>query len=258
MCGIVGYIGRKPAAHILIEGLKKLEYRGYDSFGIATRGQVLEVCKHEGKISENTGSALALDGTTGIGHTRWATHGAPNNTNAHPHTDCGNRIAIVHNGIIENYAQLRRELSARGHHFRSETDTEVIVHLIEERYSGDLLAAVQEAVRLLKGSFAILAICAGENRIIAARNASPLVVGIGDNEFFAASDMTPVLEYTERAVFLEDGDIADLSEKTVTLYHGSEIVERPVELIDWSVEDTRKGGFPHYMLKEIYEQPQAV
>ena len=257
MCGIVGYIGRRKAAPILIEGLKKLEYRGYDSFGIATQADTIEICKHEGKISENSGSALGLAGTTGIGHTRWATHGVPNDINAHPHTDCTNRIAIVHNGIIENYADLRRQLISRGHTFRSETDTEVIAHMIEEKYQGDLLSAVCKTVPQLKGSFAILAISGKEKRIIAARYASPLVLGIGDKEFFAASDMTPVLEHTERAIFLEDGDIADLSDKKVTVYQGNEPVERPIELIDWSVEDTKKGGFPHYMLKEIYEQPQA-
>lgn len=257
MCGIVGYIGRRRAAPILISGLKKLEYRGYDSFGIATRGQGIEICKHEGKISENSSSALGLNGTTGIGHTRWATHGVPNDINAHPHTDCSNRIAIVHNGIIENYAPLRRDLTTRGHTFRSETDTEVVAHLIEESYQGDLLAAVQASIPLLRGSFALLVISREENRIIAARQASPLVIGIGDDELFAASDMTPVLEHTERAVFLEDGDLADLSIGSVRIMHGGATVERPIELIDWSVEDTKKGGFPHYMLKEIYEQPQA-
>lgn len=257
MCGIIGYIGRRKAAPILITGLKKLEYRGYDSFGIATLGNGIEICKHEGKISENASSALGLSGATGIGHTRWATHGVPSDTNAHPHTDCHNRIAIVHNGIIENYAGLRRELTSRGHTFQSETDTEVIAHLIEEQYNGDLLAAVNACLPQLQGSFALLAIAADENRIVAARQASPLVIGIGDAEFFAASDMTPVLEHTERAVFLEDGDVADLSQKTVRIYQGGQPIERPLELIDWSVEDTRKGGFPHYMLKEIYEQPQA-
>jgi glucosamine--fructose-6-phosphate aminotransferase (isomerizing) len=181
----------------------------------------------------------------------------PNDINAHPHLDCRNRIAVVHNGIIENFAELRRELVSRGHSFRSDTDTETIVHLIEERYQGDLLAAVRDTIPRLSGSFAILVIASAENRVIASRNASPLVLGIGDNEFFTASDMTPILEHTERAIFLEDGDIADLTRTGITIYHGKEPVERPIELIDWSVEDTRKGGFPHYMLKEIYEQPQA-
>lgn len=257
MCGIVGYIGKRKAAPILIQGLKKLEYRGYDSFGIATLGNQIEIYKHEGKISEHAGSASALDGTTGIGHTRWATHGIPNDTNAHPHTDCSGRIAVVHNGIIENYAELKRQLLSRGHRFRSETDTEVIVHLLEEQYKGDLLAAVQATLPTLRGSYALLALASGENRIVAARQASPLVIGKGDGEFFAASDMTPVLEHTERAIFLEDGDVADLTLQNVSIYHGGQPVERKTDLIDWSFEDTKKGGFPHYMLKEIYEQPQA-
>jgi glucosamine--fructose-6-phosphate aminotransferase (isomerizing) len=257
VCGIVGYIGRKTAAPIIVKGLKKLEYRGYDSFGIATIGSGIEICKHAGRISENARSALHLNGTIGIGHTRWATHGVPNDINAHPHTDCKNRIAIVHNGIIENYAILKRQLIARGHRFLSDTDTEVIAHLIEENYKDNLLTAVQNIIPKLQGSFALLVISPEEQRIIAARNASPLVLGIGDGEYFAASDMTPVLEYTERAVFLEDGDIASLSPANLEIYHGKERVDRNVELVDWSVEDTKKGGFAHYMLKEIYEQPQA-
>lgn len=257
MCGIVGYIGRRVAAPIIVKGLKKLEYRGYDSFGVATSGSEIGIFKHAGRISENARSAARLDGTIGIGHTRWATHGVPNDVNAHPHTDCKNRIAIVHNGIIENYAKLKRELSARGHRFLSETDTEVVAHLIEEKYTGNLFSAVQDVVPHLRGSFALLVIAAGEQRIIAARNASPLVIGIGDGEFFAASDMTPILEYTERAIFLKDGDLADLSYDGVKIYHETEPVDRPVELVDWSVEDTKKGGFAHYMQKEIYEQPQA-
>jgi len=257
VCGIVGYIGRRAAAPIIVKGLKKLEYRGYDSFGVATSGSEIGIFKHAGRISENARSAARLDGTIGIGHTRWATHGVPNDVNAHPHTDCKNRIAIVHNGIIENYAKLKRELSARGHRFLSETDTEVVAHLIEEKYTGNLFSAVQDVVPHLRGSFALLVIAAGEQRIIAARNASPLVIGIGDGEFFAASDMTPILEYTERAIFLKDGDLADLSYDGVKIYHETEPVDRPVELVDWSVEDTKKGGFAHYMQKEIYEQPQA-
>ncbi|WAC05392.1 MAG: glutamine--fructose-6-phosphate transaminase (isomerizing) [Methanoregula sp.] len=257
MCGIVGYIGFKNAAPIIVKGLKKLEYRGYDSFGIATIGSGIEICKHAGRISENARSALHLNGTVGIGHTRWATHGIPNDVNAHPHTDCKNRIAIVHNGIIGNYADLKRQLVARGHRFLSDTDTEVIAHLIEENYTDNLLTAVRQVIPVLQGSFALLVISPEEQRIIAARHASPLVIGMGDGEYFAASDMTPVLEYTERAIFLEDGDIASLSPKQLEIYHGKELVSRPVELIDWSVEDTKKGGFAHYMLKEIYEQPQA-
>ncbi len=259
MCGIVGYVGRREAAPLIVEGLKKLEYRGYDSFGVATIGKTLELDKHKGRISEKAQSALRLKGKTGIGHTRWATHGVPNDTNAHPHVDCSGTIALVHNGIIENYAELRRQLEARGHTFRSETDTEVIVHLIEEEYKKkkDLLLAVQMAVPKLEGSYALLVIAEQEEQMIAARNASPLVIGIGDGENFAASDMTPILEYTERAMFLEDGDIATLKRGEVTVFNQGTVVKRPLELIDWSLEDVKKGGFAHYMLKEIYEQPQA-
>ena len=259
MCGIVGYIGRRAAAPLIIEGLKKLEYRGYDSFGVATLGNGIELAKHQGRISEYTGSAIRLHGKIGIGHTRWATHGAPNDLNAHPHMDCTNRIAVVHNGIIENFLVLKRDLVARGHRFSSETDTEVVVHLIEEAYAKEknLLLAVEETVPLLKGSYALLVICVDEKRMIAARKNSPLVIGIGDGENFAASDMTPVLEYTERAIFLEDGDIASVTRENVEIFQDKKPVSRPVELIDWSPEEVKKGGFAHYMVKEIYEQPQA-
>jgi glutamine---fructose-6-phosphate transaminase (isomerizing) len=259
VCGIFGYIGRRQAAPLILDGLKKLEYRGYDSFGIATLENHIEIDKHKGRISEYTGG-IRLHGTMGIGHTRWATHGIPNDVNAHPHTDCNNRIAIVHNGIIENYAELKKELAAKGHVFRSETDTEVVVHLIEEEFAktADLLSAVRGALPHLTGSYALLVIADGADYLIAARNGSPLVLGIGDKEYFAASDMTPVLDYTERAIFLEDGDIARLTRNSVDIYQGTEEpVNRPVELIDWSPEEAKKGGFPHYMLKEIYEQPQA-
>lgn len=259
MCGIVGYIGKREAAPLIVEGLKKLEYRGYDSFGVATLGKELSIAKHQGRISENSSSAGRLKGKIGIGHTRWATHGIPNDINAHPHADCSGTLAVVHNGIIENYTELKRQLIARGHTFLSETDTEVIVHLIEDEYkkTNDLYEAVLAVVPSLKGSYALLVISGREARIIAARNASPLVIGIGDGENFAASDMTPILEHTERAVFLEDGDIASLTPGSVEIFNQGRRVNRPVELIDWSVEDVKKGGFSHYMLKEIYEQPQA-
>jgi glucosamine--fructose-6-phosphate aminotransferase (isomerizing) len=259
VCGIVGYIGRRDAAPVIIEGLKKLEYRGYDSFGVATLENGINLAKHQGRITENAGTAAMLKGKIGIGHTRWATHGIPSDANAHPHTDCSEKIAVVHNGIIENYVDLKRHLQSRGHTFRSETDTEVIVHLIEEEYAKnpDLLSAVHAIIPKLEGSYAILVIASGEDRIIAARNASPLVIGVGDGEIFAASDMTPVIEFTERAIFLEDGDTVSLSREKIEIFHEGKPVTRPVELIDWSLEDVRKGGFAHYMLKEIYEQPQA-
>ena len=259
MCGIVGYVGRREAAPIIVEGLKKLEYRGYDSFGVATLGKTIESFKRKGRISENTGTATRLKGKIGIGHTRWATHGIPNDANAHPHTDCTGKIALVHNGIIENFTELRRDLLSRGHTFRSDTDTEVVVHLIEEAYNKkpDLLGAVQEILPCLEGSYALLIMNADEERLIAARCGSPLVIGIGDGENFAASDMTPVLEHTERALFLEDGDVASITRGNVEIFHNGKPVTRTVELIDWSLEDVKKGGYTHFMLKEIYEQPLA-
>ena len=259
MCGIVGYIGRREAMPIIVDGLTKLEYRGYDSFGIATISGGIELDKHQGRISDSLRSSAHLKGKIGIGHTRWATHGVPNDINAHPHMDCSNCIAVVHNGIIENYSELKQQLISRGHVFRSETDTEVVSHLIEEAYAvdKDLLSAMQKVVPMLDGSYALLVIATGEDRIIAARYASPLVLGIGDGEFFAASDMTPVINYTERAIFLEDGDIASISHEKIEIFHEGKPVQRPMELVEWSREDTKKGGFAHFMLKEIYEQPQA-
>ncbi|MGB4579426.1 MAG: glutamine--fructose-6-phosphate transaminase (isomerizing) [Methanoculleus sp.] len=257
MCGIVGYIGRRDATPVLIQGLKRLEYRGYDSFGIATVGSELEVYKRTGSISDGEAEAAHLRGSTGIGHTRWAGYGEPTVVNAHPQIDCEGKIAVVHNGTIENYSDLRRHLEEQGHTFRSETDTEAIVHLIEERYDGDLLSAVNATLPHLQGSYAFLAIMEDAERIIAARNKSPIVLGVGDAEFFAASDLMPLLDYTERVIYLEDGDVADITPGRLDIYHGGQRVERPIELVDWCVEDTRKGGFDHYMLKEIFEQPQS-
>jgi glucosamine--fructose-6-phosphate aminotransferase (isomerizing) len=258
MCGIVGYVGYRQAAPVLIEGLKQLEYRGYDSYGIATMCDDISIHKKAGKVSDLSTGSSALQGVCGIGHTRWATHGIPSDLNAHPHLDCTGTIAIVHNGIIENYAGLKRELIIRGHSFRSETDTEVIAHLLEEVYDGDLLMAMKLVVPLLHGSFAILALSKGNNQLVAVRNQSPLVLGIGDDEFFAASDITPLLEYTNRVVYLEDGDFADIRIDGYTFFQGSLMVNRPVHEIDWAPETVQKGGFPHFMLKEIYEQPEVI
>ncbi|MDD1696652.1 MAG: glutamine--fructose-6-phosphate aminotransferase, partial [Methanoregula sp.] len=233
MCGIVGYIGRREAQPIIVEGLMKLEYRGYDSFGVATVSGSIELDKHQGRISDSLRSSVRLKGKIGVGHTRWATHGIPNDINAHPHMDCSNRIAVVHNGIIENYAELKRQLISRGHIFRSETDTEVVAHLVEEEFASekDLFSAVQRTIPLLKGSYALLVIATGEDRIISARYASPLVIGVGDGEFFAASDMTPVIDHTERAIFLEDGDIASISRDKIEVFHTGKPVQRPIELV---------------------------
>lgn len=258
MCGIVGYAGYRRAAPILLQGLRRLEYRGYDSYGIATLAS--EVCVHKkaGKVSDLPDSQGMLQGTIGIGHTRWATHGIPSDVNAHPHQDCTDKIAVVHNGIIENYAHLKRELIGRGHTFRSETDTEVIAHLIEEAYAGDLLEAARKTLPLLTGSYALLIISAGEDRLIAARNQSPLVLGIGDGEIFAASDITPLLEYTSRIIYLDDGDIAELKPDSYSVYFGDSPAEREIKEITWTPDTVQKGGFAHYMLKEIFEQPDAI
>lgn len=257
MCGIIGYSGRRQASRVLVEGLRKLEYRGYDSFGIATTHNGIQIYKSFGRISEADPKKIQLDGHTGIGHTRWATHGEPNDVNAHPHLDCHDKIAVVHNGIIENYSELKRDLIARGHRFRSETDTEVIPHLLEDIYQGNLLEAVQKVLPLLKGSFALLICAEGDDRLIAVKNQSPLVLGIGDKEVFASSDVTPLLEYTERVIHLEDLDVAVLMPDIIEIYHDSVPVKREVEFVEWSLDDVKKSGFRHYMLKEIFDQPQV-
>ncbi|MBR4987486.1 MAG: glutamine--fructose-6-phosphate transaminase (isomerizing) [Methanocorpusculum sp.] len=256
MCGIVGYLGYRQAAEVCMEGLLRLEYRGYDSFGIATVSPEITLFKETGKISAAKDS-IHLNGTCGIGHTRWATHGVPSKTNAHPFTDCTGKLAVVHNGIIENYAQLKRELEERGHTFVSETDTEVIPHLIEEQYAGNLCEAVAKILPLLEGAYAILVITEDTQEIVAARKGSPLVLGIGDNEYIFASDGLPILDYTRRVIYLEDGDLADVTPAGYTIYHGAEVVERKTAVLEWDAADIRKGGFAHYMLKEMYEQPEV-
>ncbi|HWQ66245.1 MAG TPA: glutamine--fructose-6-phosphate transaminase (isomerizing) [Methanospirillum sp.] len=258
MCGIVGYIGFRQAASVLIDGLKCLEYRGYDSFGIAVVRDNISIFKRAGKVSEILEGSSSLPGTCGIGHTRWATHGVPSDINAHPHMDCHGRIAIVHNGIIENYSSLKSDLIKGGHSFRSDTDTEVIVHLLEEEYSGDLLGAMFRITGLLKGSYAVLAISEDGTRMVAVRHESPLVLGIGDSELFAASDVTPLLEYTNRVVYLEDGDVAELSRDGYNIFKDQEPVTRHIHQIHWTPDTVQKGGFPHFMLKEIYEQPEVL
>jgi glucosamine--fructose-6-phosphate aminotransferase (isomerizing) len=255
VCGIFGYIGGAKAPEIVFEGLKRLEYRGYDSYGIATLGDTIQVKKQAGRIPEGGLDTHTLKGTIAIGHTRWATHGIPDDTNAHPHLDCTGKIAVVHNGIIENYRALKQELTGKGHRFHSDTDTEVIAHLLEDAYDGNLLKSVTEVLPRLEGSYAILVLAEGDPRIITARHRSPLVLGIGDTAMLAASDMTPILEHTRRMVVLEDGDIAALTPQSIAIFHDGKKVKRPEEIVAWSIDDVRKGGFKHYMLKEIYEQP---
>jgi glutamine---fructose-6-phosphate transaminase (isomerizing) len=265
VCGIVGYIGRRAAAPLLLEGLRRLEYRGYDSAGISVvAGDGLDTRKSVGKIAELEkliGNGTRPDGQCGIAHTRWATHGAPTEVNAHPHTDCSGDIVVVHNGIIENYGTLRRKLQQLGHTFTSETDTEVIAHLIEEAYEGSLEAAVQQALRQVEGTFGLAIMSAREpGKIVAARRGSPLLIGVGkDSEYFVASDVAAVLAQTRDVVYLDDGEMAVLSVdgyRTMSL-KGDEITKE-VRQIDWDLEAIEKSGHQHFMLKEIFEQPETL
>ncbi|MDQ4034476.1 MAG: glutamine--fructose-6-phosphate transaminase (isomerizing) [Chloroflexota bacterium] len=264
MCGIVGYVGPRDAAPILLEGLRRLEYRGYDSAGIAVLtddGQVF-IEKKAGKLTNLTdhlnGDAPA--GQPGIGHTRWATHGRPNDTNAHPHSDCTGKLALIHNGIIENYAEIKARLTAGGHRFTSETDTEVLAHLIETKYTGDLVAAVRQALNEVRGAYAIGVMHTDHpNRIVGARMNVPLIVGLGDGEGFLASDVPAILEHTKNVVILHEGDVADVTPEgtRISSLDGTE-VQRDVTEIHWSIDAAEKGGFAHFTLKEIYEQPHAI
>ncbi len=264
MCGIVGYTGPREAGPILIEGLKRLEYRGYDSAGIALVDDAgdLFVEKRAGKLA-NLQTAIAdrtPHAAIGLAHTRWATHGRPNDLNAHPHQDCTGEITVIHNGIIENFRELRDGLEARGHTLTSETDTEAIAHLVEEAYRGDLADAVRDALRRLEGAYAIAVMHRGEgDRLVGARKDVPLVVGLGEGESFLASDVAAILAHTDQIVFLEDGDVADLRPGGVTFsdIHGAPL-QRTVTTIDWTPEAAEKGGYEHFMLKEIHEQPEAL
>lgn len=264
MCGIVGYVGKRQAAPILLEGLKKLEYRGYDSAGIAVlQSGAVAVAKTKGRLQrlyEKTDGGRSLSGTAGIGHTRWATHGEPSDVNSHPHTSASGKIAVVHNGIIENYMQLKAYLIGKGYRFISETDTEVIAHLADYYYNGDLLETVVKIIHKVEGSYA-LGILSGDqpDRMIAVRKDSPLVVGLGEEESFIASDIPAVLEHTRRFYLLEDKEIAVLTEEGVTLYNEElETVQKEEFIADWDVSAAEKGGYEHFMFKEIMEEPQAV
>ena len=264
MCGIVGYVGPRDAAPILIEGLRRLEYRGYDSAGIAvmTENGKVFIEKKAGKLANLTEhlNGDAPGGGPGIGHTRWATHGLPNDTNAHPHADCTGKLALIHNGIIENYAEIKSRLVAEGHRFDSETDTEVLAHLIETKYTGDLVEAVRLALAEVRGAYAIGVMHTDHpDRIVGARMNVPLIVGLGDGEGFLASDVPAILEHTKNVVIMHEGDIADVtpSGTRILSLDGTE-VERDTTEILWNIEAAEKGGFPHFTLKEIYEQPHAI
>ncbi|RTR30303.1 glutamine--fructose-6-phosphate transaminase (isomerizing) [Deinococcus radiophilus] len=262
MCGIVGYIGPKDAQEILISGLSKLEYRGYDSAGIAIGdGACIATRKKAGKLA-NLAEDLErapLSGSFGIGHTRWATHGPPNDTNSHPHTTENGDIVLVHNGIIENYLELKHGLLERGHEFKSDTDSEVVAHLIEEAYTGDLEEAVRASLAQVRGAYALVVTHKDHREIVAARTVSPLVMGVGEGEMFLASDVPALLNYTRQMVFIQDGDMVILSDDgyRITDLQGQP-VQREVETIDWDAEAAEKGGYDSYMQKEIFEQPQAL
>ena len=262
MCGIIGYTGGKSAIHVLTEGLKRLEYRGYDSCGLATVGPAgvyaVKTCGTIGELELRLSATPPA--TTGIGHTRWATHGRPSEANAHPHCDCGRTLYVIHNGIIENYSLLKRELMRQGHRFESETDTEVLAHLFEEFYQGDLLDSVLRGLERVTGTFGIAVVHAAHpEQIIVARRGSPLVLGVGDREMLAASDVAALLRHTDRVIYLNDGEVAVLQPddfRILSISH--ELVHRDPVKVEWQVEETEKNGFPHFMLKEIFEQPETV
>ena len=264
MCGIVGYIGTQNAVPIILEGLKRLEYRGYDSAGLAVcrDGQPLTVRRAPGKLCnlEESIRLSPMDGSFGIGHTRWATHGRPTEENAHPHSDCKGDFVVVHNGIVENYLPLKRRLQAEGHEFRTETDTEVIAHLLEEHFTGSLERAVRAAIRDLSGVFALAALSRRDpNKIVAARSGPPVVIGLGNGEYFVASDVPAILSHTRDIFYLCDGDVAVLTAEGVSLtdFEGR-AVKRHVQHISWDASMAEKGGYRHFMLKEIFEQPRSV
>jgi glucosamine--fructose-6-phosphate aminotransferase (isomerizing) len=258
MCGIVGYIGGKQAQPILLNCLGRLEYRGYDSCGIAIAGETIEVFKDAVRVKALAKSVPSRPGAAGIGHTRWATHGEPSIINAHPHIDCAGRIAVVHNGVINNFQELRDRLTEAGHHLVSQTDTEVIPHLIEEYFEGDFEAAVARALKEIRGSYTMIALMAGQSALVAARKDSPLIIGIGDRENFLASDVPALLDYTSRVVYLEDDDIAVVTAGSVTVKRDGAAIAREEHKILWSVEDAQKAGYEHFMLKEIHEQPKVI
>ena len=264
MCGIVGFTGSVQAAPVLLDGLRRLEYRGYDSAGVAVHdGERIEMVKASGSVAnlaERTLSGSALSGTCGIAHTRWATHGAPTDTNAHPHLSEHGLFAVVHNGIIENFAALRSELEHEGYVFRSETDTEVVAHLLEKYYDGDLKRTVMRTAGRLEGSFVLGVLCSKEpGRLFCVKEAGPLIVGLGVGENFFASDVTALVSHTKNVIYMDDGEFAELTPEKVTVYDrtGRE-VGKTVSHVVWDIEAAEKGGYEHFMMKEIMEQPRAV
>ena len=265
MCGIVGYIGNRRVVPILLEGLRRLEYRGYDSAGLVFHHEnSLHRFRAKGKLvnlEKEVDECIGVSSRIGLGHTRWATHGAPTRDNAHPHTDCTGEIVVVHNGIIENYGSLKEELTAEGHTFSSQTDTEVLAHLIEKYLDGDLVAAVRKALARVEGSYALGVLWARDpDTLVAARNHSPLVMGVDEDACYVASDIPALLPYTRQVIFLDDREMVVLKRGQYTIMdvEDGQEVEKPVQIIDWNAAMAEKGGFKHFMLKEIFEQPQAI
>ncbi len=263
MCGIVGYIGKNNATKLVLEGLKKLEYRGYDSAGLSfIKDNKLETFKKKGRIKvlEDSFDQDEYASKVCIGHTRWATHGEPNEINAHPHLSTDKKISVVHNGIIENYLELRNQLIKKGHKFLSQTDTEVIPNLISDNYNGDILEAVFKSTDILSGAYSLGIIDENEaNRLIAVRNSSPLLFAICDDGYFIASDITSVIEHTDKIIYLEDGDIVDMREDSYTIYDKNHNkVEREITKVEISASDASKEGYDHFLIKEIHEQPSIL
>ncbi len=263
MCGIVGYIGKNQAIPVLLHGLSSLEYRGYDSSGIAyIEKGLLNIHKYKGRLQvlEDNIKEIKIDSSIGIGHTRWATHGEPSNENAHPHTDNENKIAVIHNGIFENYEEIKSYLIEEGSHFKSQTDSEVIAHLVAKYYDGDLLEAVYKAIENIRGAYALGVICPDEpDRIIAVRKDSPLVVGLGEGENYIASDIPALLKYTRDVYLIENDEVVEITKDKVQIYDSlKRKVDREVFRVDWDVDVAEKGGFEHFTIKEIYEQPEGL
>ncbi|MDH4319495.1 MAG: isomerizing glutamine--fructose-6-phosphate transaminase, partial [Desulfobulbaceae bacterium] len=265
MCGIVGYVGSRKVVPVLIEGLRRLEYRGYDSAGIVYchEGELIKyraagkLNNLEAVVDDNIGVASSI----GLGHTRWATHGAPTEDNAHPHSDCSGKLVVVHNGIIENYGALKAQLIAKGHRFTSETDTEVLAHLIEEHLEDDIEAAVRRALAMVEGSYALGVLWAGQpDSLVVARNQSPLVLGISEDACYVASDIPALLSHTRRVIFLDDRELAVLGAGSYRISDvaSGEVLAKEIRTIDWNASMAEKAGYKHFMLKEIFEQPQAI
>ncbi|HHT64187.1 MAG: glutamine--fructose-6-phosphate transaminase (isomerizing) [Bacillota bacterium] len=262
MCGIVGYIGNRRAVPILLDGLKKLEYRGYDSAGVAViEKEKLYLNRSVGKLHMLEGRINGNDhqARIGIGHTRWATHGRPSDSNSHPHTDCTGKIAVVHNGIIENFLELKEWLEAEGHVFQSETDTEVLPHLVEHYLKDDLLSAVEKMVARVRGSYATVVLSEDHpDTLVAVRKDNPLIIGVGEGEYFFASDIPAIINYTKKVMVLADGEIAVMTTQGIRVYKDGIPVDKKIDIIDWDTKAAEKGGYPHFMIKEINEQPRAL